>query len=125
MEIKGIILPDGLSDMAVLFIRQVIDKLDEEGRLDVYDTMNLYILAGNIERYLRCEKATMEAESIVWETPAGSRNILPEMNLQRQLQTFIITQLKEMGLTLASRSRIKRDTPEEPADTLADRLANL
>lgn len=125
MKIKGITLPDWLGEDAQRRMRKIISKLKDEGRLDSFDEEILSSLASNIELSNRYLEATMKAKDLTWETPAGSLNIIPEAREYRQLQVLINTQLKEMGLTLASRSKMKRLDPEGEENDLLEQLKNI
>lgn len=112
MKIKGIRLPEDISETARDFMAEIIETLEERGRLDKLDGFSLYSLAGNIDKYLACEDEWNG--SITSKTARDTSQINPVLTYQKQLQGVIGVQLKEMGLTLGSRNKIKgAETDEE------------
>lgn len=120
MEIKGITMPEGLRPLARKFMEDIIGRLERNGRLDGLDNLTLYILAGNINLYLQCAE---EGTDITTETARHTKQINPVFIYQKQIQGNIAVLLKEMGLTLGSRSKMK--APDREEESLADRLAAL
>lgn len=104
MEIKGFKMPDNLRPLAKEFIEEIMDRLERDGKLHTLDAFSLYLLAGNIDRYLQCEETAM---SITTETARSTQQINPVLVYQKQIQGNIAVLLKEMGLTLGSRSKMK------------------
>lgn len=126
MKIKGINLPDGLRPLAQYFMKGVIERLDKEGRLDRLDELSLFLLAGNIDKYLMCDEfvALSASETAATkESARGNQTIHPLLTYQKQIQGNIAVLLKEMGLTLGSRSKLK--SPEKEEESLAERLARI
>lgn len=112
MEYKNITMPDGLKELAYDFMRDIIDRLDEEQKLHRLDAMTLYMMAGNINSYLECEE-NIAIQGITIESDRGNSSLSPYVLLQKQVQGQITVLLKEMGLTLGSRTRLKLPAPEE------------
>lgn len=112
MDYKGITLPDELSELAYAFIRDILDRLEEEDKLHRLDAMTLYMLAGNIHSYLECEQAIRQ-NGITVTSDRNNESLSPYVLLQKQVQGQITVLLKEMGLTLGSRTRLKLPEKEE------------
>lgn len=112
MEYQGIKMPDGLNEMAYEFMKDIIDRLKDSDKLHRLDAMTLYMLAGNIHSYLECEDSIMKY-GITIESDRGNQSLSPFVLLQKQVQGQITVLLKEMGLTLGSRTRMKLPEREE------------
>ena len=124
MEIKGIRLPEGLGEETVRDMEDIIGKLEAQGRLDIYDGTILRGLAVQMELSNRLRDITLASDSLVTTTAGGSEVIIPSAREFRQYQALITTQLKEMGLTLKSRSTMERLNTEEESQ-LAEALKSL
>ena len=119
MKIKGVIIPDGLRDLTYQFIKGIISVFDKEQKLNSLDSLSLYILAGNFDNYLECEEQ-IKKNGLVTVSDRGNESLSPYAIQQQKLQSSIITILKEMGLTLGSRSKIKAiDSNDETSPLLA------
>lgn len=119
MKIKGVIIPDGLRDLTYQFIKGIINVFDKEQKLNSLDSLSLYILAGNFDNYLECEEQ-IKKNGLVTISDRGNESLSPYAVQQQKLQSSIITILKEMGLTLGSRSKIKAiDNNDEVSPLLA------
>lgn len=119
MKIKGVIIPDGLRDLTYQFIKGIINVFDKEQKLNSLDSLSLYILAGNFDNYLECEEQ-IKKNGLVTISDRGNESLSPYAIQQQKLQSSIITILKEMGLTLGSRSKIKAiDSNDETSPLLA------
>lgn len=105
MTYKKIHLPDGLSDLTYTFMKGIINTFDKEKKLNNLDALSLYMLAGNVHTYLRCEEEIAK-NGMVTISDRGNESLSPFVVLQKQTQAGIVTILKEMGLTLHSRSKI-------------------
>ncbi|MCH5302232.1 MAG: P27 family phage terminase small subunit [Prevotella sp.] len=105
MKIKNIVLPDGLKDLTYKFMKGIINTFDREKKLNSLDALSLYLLAGNVNTYLECEEQIAK-NGLVSISDRGNESLSSYAVLQKQVQSTIITILKEMGLTLHSRSKI-------------------
>lgn len=119
MKYKSITLPDGLKDLTYHFMKGIINTFDKEKKLNNLDALSLYLLAGNVNSYLECEEKIVE-NGMVIISDRGNESLSPYAIQQQKLQSSIITILKEMGLTLGSRSKIKAiDSNDEVSPLLA------
>lgn len=116
MKYKSIVLPDNLKDLSYQFIKGIINVFDKEGKLNSLDQLSLYMLANNINVYLDCEQKIAE-KGIMAVSSYGNESVSPFVNLQKQTQTQIVAILKEMGLTLNSRSRINLNENNDISDS--------
>lgn len=116
MKIKNIQLPDNLKDLTYQFMKGIITNFDKEGKLNSLDQLSLYILANNINTYLQCEEK-IEEKGIMAVSSYGNESVSPFVNLQKQTQNQIVQILKEMGLTLNSRSRINLNESNDLSDS--------
>ena len=106
-----------MGDTSREFIYEIIDALDEVGNLNALDKMAFYMLAGNIEMYLNCEQKVIE-EGLTVESAQGNVNLSPYVTQMKYLWGQISDMLKQMGLTLASRTRLKLPDGSEEASPL-------
>lgn len=112
MKIKGITLPDNLGSMATEFMKSIITRLDKEGRLDNLDQLSLFMLASNINKFIMCENEFNGR--LTTDSARGNETVNAVLTYQKQIQGNIAVLLKEMGLTLGSRSKMK--SPEQGAE---------
>lgn len=106
MEVKGITLPDGLKDLTVRFMEGIIETFDKENKLNSLDTLSLYLLADNFDIYLECAD-NIRKNGLVQISDRGNTSLSPFAVQQKQVQNSILSLLKELGLTLGSRTKIK------------------
>lgn len=103
-------MPEGLRPLTVEFMGGIIKRLEKDGKLHKLDAFSLYLLAGNIDRYLQCDE---EATAITTSTARETLQINPVLVYQKQIQGNIAVLLKEMGLTLGSRGKMKAPETDE------------
>lgn len=106
MKYKGIELPDGLRELTYQFIQGIIETFDEENKLNKLDSLSLYLLAGNVNQFLDCEE-DIKINGLTRISDRGNESLSPYVIQQKTVQNSILTLLKELGLTLGSRTKIK------------------
>lgn len=106
MTYKGIELPDNIRDLAYRFVKDIIDNFDENKKLNSLDTLSLYLLANNIDSYLECEEK-IKTEGYTMISDRGNTSLSNYVVLQKTVQSSITVLLKELGLTLGSRHKLK------------------
>lgn len=106
LEHKGINLPKGIKKETFSFISNIIDCFEEEGKLDSLDALSIYLLASNLDIYLKCE-AAIRKHGITVTTDRGNENLSPYCTQQKAVTGTILSLLKELGLTLGSRTKMK------------------
>lgn len=106
MTHKRIDLPDGLRPQTYKFIKGVIDKFAKENKLDALDGMTFYLLAQWFDVVLECSEH-IDTEGITITTSRGAVQLNPYCTERKTAQSHINTLLKELGLTLGSRGKIK------------------
>lgn len=111
MKYKSITLRDNLREDTQKFIKSIIDEFDANNNLSNLDEIALHILANSLNSYLECEDI-IETEGITTTNSRGSVMMHPAFLAQRSLASQIQGILKEMGLFLGSRSRIKQNLNE-------------
>ena len=113
-EYKGITLPLGISKLTQTFIFGVIDTFDQDKKLNSLDSLSIYLLASNLDIYLQCEEH-IRKNGLTIISDRGNESLSPYATQQKVVQSSIISLLKELGLTLGSRSKIKAisEAPEE------------
>lgn len=103
---KKIELPDGLRQQTMKFIKAVINQFDTENKLSGLDSMCFYLLAQWLDNFFYCSEKIAE-DGMVITTPRGITMLSPYATEQKVAQSHINTLLKELGLTLSSRGKIK------------------
>lgn len=116
MKYKTITLPDNLKELTYNYMKGIINQFDKEKKLNNLDALSLYVLAGNINLYLECEEKIQE-KGIMSVSSYGNESISPFVQLQKQIQTQILNIMKEMGLTLHSRSKISLNESNDITDS--------
>lgn len=106
MTHKKIELPDGLRDLTYKFIKGVIDKFAKDNKLDALDGMTFYLLAQWFDVVLKCSEK-IDEQGITITTGRGAVQLNPYCTERKTAQSHINTLLKELGLTLGSRGKIK------------------
>lgn len=106
MNYKNIELPDNLNNLAYKFVKDIIDNFDENNKLNSLDTLSLYLLANNIDTYLECEEQ-IKQHGYTITSDRGNESLSGYVVLQKQIQSSITVLLKELGLTLGSRNKLK------------------
>lgn len=106
MKYKDIELPDGLNELTVDFMKNIIDTFIEENKLHKLDALSLYILAGNVDIYLKCDE-DIRLNGLTRVSDRGNASLSPYVIEMKQVQNSILSLLKEFGLTLGSRTKIK------------------
>ena len=113
MKYKTIELPDGLKELTYKFIKDIINNFNKENKLNSLDTISLYLLSNSFNQYLECEEH-LKKEGLVTISDRGNSSLSPYAIQQKVVQSQIAVLLKELGLTLGSRSKLKiLDTAEE------------
>lgn len=116
MKYKNILLPDELRPLTYQFVKSVIDTFKTENKLSALDNLSFYLLANNVDGYLLCQEH-ITAEGLTIESDRGNTSLSPYVVQQKVYHTSITTILREMGLTLGSRSKLKviqNETEESP-----------
>lgn len=106
MTYKGITLPDNIREFALLTVKNVIDTFKKENKLNSLDQLAIYMLANNFNDYLNCEEKIKE-EGYTVVSDRGNVAISPYMIMMKTIQSQIAVLLKELGLTLGSRNKLK------------------
>lgn len=119
MKYKGITLPDGIREFALTTIKGVIDQFHRENKLNNLDQVAVYMLANNFNDYLNCEERIKE-EGYTVVSDRGNVAISPYMVMMKTIQSQIAVLLKELGLTLSSRNKMKLIANEIEESPLAN-----
>lgn len=113
MKYKNIELPSSCRQEAYKFIKDIINNFDKDKKLNSLDSLSLYMLCDAINTYLDCEQHIKE-EGYTIISDRGNTSLSPYIVIQKQVQSQINVLIKELGLSIKSRSSIKlADTAEE------------
>ena len=112
--IKNVRLPSGISKLTISFIESIIDQFEDEKKLNKLDDLSIYLLASNLDIYLQCEEE-IRKNGLTITTDRGNETLSPFAAQMKVAYTAVMNLLKELGLTLGSRSKIKAisEAPEE------------
>ena len=124
MIYKGIELPNDIRDLAYKFVKDIIDNFDENNKLNSLDTFSLYLLANNIDSYLECEEQ-IKTNGYTQVSDRGNTSLSNYVVLQKTVQTSITVLLKELGLTLGSRNKLKTIETLTEESPLASFMKNI
>lgn len=106
MIYKNIELPNDLKPLTEKFVKDIIDNFDENNKLNSLDTLSLYLLANNIDTFLECEEQ-IRTSGYTMVSDRGNTSLSNYVVLQKSIQASITVLLKELGLTLGSRNKLK------------------
>lgn len=119
MTYKGITLPDNIREFALKSVKNIIDQFNKEGKLNNLDQVAIYMLANNFNTYLECEEHIKE-EGLIFISDRGNKSLSPYAIQQKVVQSQIAVLLKELGLTLSSRNKMKLIANEVEESPLAN-----
>lgn len=106
MVYKGITIPENLREQALKFIKNIIDTFQKENKLNGLDSMAIYMLANNFNDYLACEE-DIKTNGYTIVSDRGNTSLSPYVVMMKTIQSQIAVLLKELGLTLGSRNKLK------------------
>lgn len=111
---KNIRLPSKIKPLTISFIEAIIDTFEQEKKLNSLDNLSIYLLASNLDIYFQCEEEIRKT-GLTIITDRGNASLSPYASQMKVAYTAILNLLKELGLTLGSRSKIKAisEAPEE------------
>ena len=118
MKYKNVILPDGLKEKTLTFIKNIIDTFQKENKLSALDGTAIYMLSGNLDTYLECEEQ-IKQNGLIFISDRGNQSLSPYAIQQKVVQSQIAVLLKELGLTLSSRNKMKLIANEVEESPLA------
>lgn len=101
------ISPD-VSDETRVFMRVVLQRLD--GTAEPCDQGSLRMLMVAYDMYVRASD-TLLREGAMIEDKHGDRKVNPAVSLTKSYWGQVVTLMREMGLTIRSRERIKAMAP--------------
>lgn len=116
MIYKGMELPDGLRPLAEQYIKSVLDRLDEDDRLDPLDAASYYMLASQFEIYLEARELTAE-KGLTSISPTGLESVAPWVKVAKDSLTAVTRISQELGLTIRARKSISVLSNEAPDES--------
>ncbi|MDE5790314.1 MAG: P27 family phage terminase small subunit [Muribaculaceae bacterium] len=106
MKYKKIELPDNLHPLALKFVKSIINTFDDENKLNALDEMVFYTLASWLNTFIICSER-VDTEGMTITTPRGIVQLSPYATQMKIAQSHLNVLVKEMGLSLGSRGKIK------------------
>lgn len=115
MKIYGIELPDTLHPETEGCIRAILKEYESEGLIDIRDSIAWRMLAVNLNFFFSSEEEIYE-KGLTRESKQKNMAISSSVLVNSKFQSMILPLLKELGLTPASRAKIRKteNTEEEP-----------
>lgn len=93
------------------YIRDLVRKLNDEGKIDVPDIPNLHRLATSFDQYLTAIYWLSE-HSMITVNKKGEEVKHPYVNIARESWNQFLEVAKQYGLTIKSRAQINSHTPD-------------
>lgn len=103
---KKIDLPDNLRPQTLKFVKGVINTFDQENKLSGLDSICFFTLAQWLDNFFVCSEHIAQ-EGLTITTPRGITMLSPYATEQKVCQSHLNSIMKELGLTLGSRGKIK------------------
>lgn len=110
-----IVYPEGLSNEARNFITVVIAKLTEVGAIEDCDEGAMHMLMVSYDMYIKASNELLKHGPILYDKRMNP-TINPAAKLAKNYYAQVLAFMKEYGLTVKSRERIKVMTPEVDED---------
>jgi len=107
--------PDGLTAETQKFMTAVVKKLESMHALEECDFGSLYMLANSYDCYVLATQMVRK-EGLVITLPQGGLTEHPAAKLQNKYYGQVLAFMKEIGVTLKSRERIKSLNAEGEQD---------
>ncbi|MCH5241811.1 MAG: P27 family phage terminase small subunit [Muribaculaceae bacterium] len=95
-------------------------KCEENGDLDARDAITWRLLADDLDNYFQ-SRSEMKKEGFVYMTDRGNFSLSPHFNANAKTQSLIQGLLKDLGLTPASRNKMKKNESTEE-DSLLEKF---
>jgi len=114
-------LPDNVTSQTGLFMQAVLKKLTDSGAIEDCDSGSLFMLAVSYDMYVRASE-TLLSDGPFQEDAKGRKSPHPAVKLHSMYYAQVLAWMRENGMTVRSRERIKALTPPVDAD---NELANF
>lgn len=129
MKIKKISLPDNMRPETEQYVRYIVNRFDREKALDLLDTGALHRLATNYDQYLLAVDmlngtSAENGEGYVFLSDRGNWSISPWLTAKKDAEANLNILMKDFGLTLSSRSKLKSGDQEEDEPLFLQVLKN-
>lgn len=100
-----------ICDEAKAFIKAVYKKLTEIRAIEEVDAGALRMLMVSYDMYVKASRELIDKGPIIYDK-RGNGKVNPAASLTKNYYAQVVTFMKEYGLTIKSRERIKAMTPE-------------
>lgn len=105
----------GICDEAKQFIAAVSAKLSDVGAIEECDMGALRMLMVSYDMYVKASRELLEKGPLLYDRH-GRPKVNPAATLTKNYYAQVLSFMKEYGLTVKSRERIKSMTPEVDED---------
>lgn len=112
MNLYGIEFYDGMNPYTERCMEETLAILDADGLVNPLDTVAWNMLAHNIDIFLDSKeklKPSKDDAGMVDITDRGNLAVSPYFTINAKVQSLIQNLLKDLGLTPASRSKMRKD----------------
>lgn len=122
MKIKGIKFPDSLREDTKEQINAIVKRFEKDKNLDKLDAIALNAFARDLDLFLRCDEMLRETqkEGFLQMNDRGNFTASPYFDMRNKIERQMYGWMKEFGLTMASRGKIKDGENLEEDSPLAD-----
>ncbi len=124
MQYKKVTLPDNLSEVALDYIKSVIDYLKKNDKLNNVDTGTIHLLATSYEQYLKANEIIDEMGLVV---PGAKNSVIPNpaVRIAKDAKSMCLNLMTAMGLTLKSRTKLNQIDPDTEDSPLAELMKSM
>lgn len=106
MNYKGVTLPDGMIKEAEEYIKNVIDDMDSQSKLNVLDYASYYLLAQSYNTFLEASEL-QKTTGLLYESPSGVVSVHPSVRICRDQLTATLRIAQDLGCTIRARKSLK------------------
>lgn len=121
MNIHGIEFYDGMHPHTQSCMEETLAILDADGLVNPLDTVAWNMLAHNIDIFLESKvklKPSKDDAGMVDITDRGNLAVSPYFTINAKVQSLIQNLLKDLGLTPASRAKMRKEKDDEEESPL-------
>ena len=89
-----------------IYINKVLQYLDESGKFNIVDSGALNMLVNSYNTYVKASKI-LEEDGLIFVSDRNNKSIHPAYNIMKSSISQAMDILRDFGLSLSSRSKIK------------------
>ena len=122
MKIKGIELPDYLRPETVAQVKAIVKRFEDDKSLDRLDAIALNAFARDLDLFLQCDEMLRgeRDNGYVQMSDRGNFSVSPYFDMRNKMERQMYAWMREFGLTMASRGKLKESEDTDSESPLAD-----